>query len=280
MIKVGEYNELRVHKFAQFGLFLIDEEGQEILLPKKYIPDNWDEGDLVRVFVYRDSHGRLIATTLTPDVTLHKFAYLEVKQLTQHGAFLEWGLEKDLMVPFREQAQKMVLGKSYMVYLYLDHHTDRLVATSKVNRYFEKEEVRLNRHQKVDLLVWKRTDLGMKVIVNQKYQGLIFKNELFKPIQPGDKVKGYVKEVREHGKIDIMLELPGAKAIEPNAAKLLEVLKENRGFLDLTDKSDPEEIKTRMGMSKKAFKKAVGSLYKQKVIRIEDSGLFPDCKIR
>lgn len=276
MIRVGEYNTLRVVKHTAHGLFLIDEadESEEILLPKNFAPEQIDDGDYIKVFIYRDSLNRITATTQTPFFILNEFAYLEVKQLTQVGAFLEWGLEKDLMVPFREQGMRMELGEFYMVYLYLDEYTDRLVATSKINRYFEKEQVEVEVGEKVDLLIWKRTDLGVKVIVNQRYQGLIFHNELFQDIEPGDQMQGYVKTIREHGKLDISLEPLGHLSIEPNAAKVLERIKDGNGFLDLNDKSDPEEIKRRMGMSKKAFKKAVGTLYRKKLIRIESSGLF------
>ena len=274
MIEVGKYNALQVARLTAVGAFLTNEEGEEVLLPKKFVPSTLEEGEEMNLFVYRDSHGRLTATTLAPSATVNQFAWMQVKQVTRVGAFLDWDLEKDLLVPFREQAMPMELDKWYMVYVYLDKETDRMVATSKLNKIFEKDLSGLEPGMKVDLLVWKRTDLGVKVIVNQKYQGLIFRNELFRKIAPGEELKGYIKELREEGKIDILLDRPGHLSIEPQAQKVLNILQQNKGFLDLNDKSHPDHIRERLGMSKKAFKRAVGTLYKKKLIRIEDTGIF------
>ena len=274
MIEVGKFNVLTVARLTAVGAFLTDGAGAEVLLPKKFVPSSFEEGEEMNLFVYRDSHGRLTATTLTPSATVNQFAWMEVKQVTRVGAFLDWDLEKDLLVPFREQVQPMELGKWYMVHVFLDEQTDRVVATTKLNRFFEKNLSDLEPGMEVDLLIWKRTDLGIKVIVNQKYQGLIFRNELFRQINPGEQVKGYIKHLRDQGKIDILLDRPGHLSIEPQAQKLLQIIQENKGFIDLNDKSHPDDIRERLGMSKKAFKRAVGTLYRQKLIRIEATGIF------
>ena len=246
-----------------------------MLLPNKYIPQDVKEGDEIEVFVYKDSEDRPVATTLTPKIQRHDFAFLEVKDVNNYGAFLDWGLEKDLMVPFFEQAVKMEAGKSYVVYLFLDQETDRLVATSKVEDFLEDEDIELEEGQEVDLLVYKKTDLGYKVIINNLFEGLIYHNEIFQPVQIGDKLKGYIKTLREDKKIDVILQKTGYKnIIEPNSEKILEAIKKHDGFLPLNDKSSPDEIYKSLGMSKKVFKKAIGALYKQKVIIIEKDGIY------
>lgn len=273
MISIGKYNTLRIERFAPPGLYLEDEEGEEVLLPNRWITEDMKVDDELEVFIYKDSEDRIIATTEKPYILRDEFGYLEVKQVTPIGAFLGWGLDKDLLVPFKEQRAKMREGGRYLVYLYLDVETWRLSASAKIQKYLETEDIELEEGEEVDLLICERTDLGVKVIINNLYQGLLYGNELFKEVRMGDKTTGYVKTIREDGKIDVALEKQGYKSVEPNAQKILDILAQNEGYLGLHDKSDPEKIKYQLGMSKKLFKKAIGSLYKEKRIVIEEEGI-------
>lgn len=273
MLRLGEYNKLKVLRGTSVGFYLGDDEGNDVLLPHKYIPLESNVGDELEVFLYKDSEDRIIATTLKPAIQLHQFACLNVKDVTQIGAFLDWGLEKDLFVPFREQNQKLKAGDYTIVYLYLDEQTDRLVASCKVDKFFQKENIDLETGQEVDLLVMNKTDLGFNVVVNNTYRGLVYENEIFKMLAWGDETKGYVKLVREDGKIDISLKKLGYDAIEPAEQQILDQLKAAGGSLQLNDKSDPLDIQTQLQMSKKVFKKAIGGLYRQKLILIEDGGI-------
>jgi uncharacterized protein len=273
MLRLGEYNKLKVLRGTSVGFYLGDDEGNDVLLPHKYIPLESNVGDELEVFLYKDSEDRIIATTLKPAIQLHQFACLNVKDVTQVGAFLDWGLEKDLFVPFREQNQKLKAGDYTIVYLYLDEQTDRLVASCKVDKFFQKENIDLETGQEVDLLVMNKTDLGFNVVVNNTYRGLVYENEIFKMLAWGDETKGYVKLVREDGKIDISLKKLGYDAIEPAEQQILDQLKAAGGSLQLNDKSDPIDIQTQLQMSKKVFKKAIGGLYRQKLIVIEDGGI-------
>lgn len=274
MLDLGVKNTLRILRGTGVGMFLGDAEGNDVLLPKKYIPDDVIVGDDIEVFIYRDSEDRIIATTLEPKIQLNEFAYLQVKAVTQVGAFLDWGLEKDLFVPFREQNKKMEVDKWYAVYLYLDEDTDRLVASCKVNRFFEKENIDLAIGQEVDILVFEETDLGMNAVINNRYKGLIYENEIFQRIKIGTRTKAYVKNIRDDKRIDLSLQKQGYANVEPNAERILEKLKANNGFLDVTDKSDANYVMYQLEMSKKTFKKAVGALYRQRIIRIEDDGIY------
>jgi predicted RNA-binding protein (virulence factor B family) len=255
-------------------MYLRDEEDNEVLLPNKYVPEDMLIDDEIEVFVYNDSQDRPIATTRKPKLLLNDFGYLKVVEVNAVGAFLDWGLEKDLLVPFREQKMDMVVGRYYLVHLYLDEKTDRLVATAKVRKHFETENITVKEGEEVDLLICESTDLGVNVVINNLHKGLIFKNMIHKPIHPGQRMKGYIKTIRPDNKIDVMLEKEGYKnIIEPNAKKVLEEVQFNNGFLDLNDKSDPAEISMRLHMSKKTFKKAIGTLYKQRIITIEKDGI-------
>jgi predicted RNA-binding protein (virulence factor B family) len=273
MIEIGHYNELEVSRHSEPGVYLIDEEGNEILLPNKYVTDEMQTGSSLKVFVYKDSEDRPVATTERPYAIIDEFAFLYVKDVNQVGAFLDWGLEKDLFVPFREQAQKMVSGKSYVVYIYFDLKTERVVASGKLSQFTKNDFIELEAGQEVDLMICNKTDIGVNVIINNMYEGLIFQNEIFQNIQTGDRTRGYIKSVREDDKIDVSLEKIGYDSIEPNSKHLLNQLKFKDGFIPLNDKSDPELIKSTLEMSKKTFKKAVGTLYKQKLIRLEDDGI-------
>lgn len=274
MLDLGVKNTLRILRGTGVGMFLGDAEGNDVLLPKKYIPEDAIVGDNIEVFIYRDSEDRIIATTLEPKIQLNEFAYLQVKAVTQVGAFLDWGLEKDLFVPFREQNKKMEVDKWYVVYLYIDEDTDRLAASCKVNRFFEKENIDLTIGQEVDILVFEETDLGMNAIINNRYKGLIYENEIFQRIKVGTRTKAYVKNIRDDKRIDLSLQKQGYANVEPNAERILEKLKANNGFLDLTDKSDANYVMYQLEMSKKTFKKAAGALYRQRIIRIEEDGIY------
>jgi len=274
MIEIGKYNTLEVLRETSIGLYLGDEEGQDVLLPGLYVPENTAVGDKIEVFIYRDSEDRIIATTLTPKVTLHQFALLTARMVDGNGAFLEWGLNKDLLVPYSQQQQKMRPGHSYLVYMYLDELTQRLVASAKLMKFLDNTELSVSHGQEVDLLVWNATDLGVQVIINQKHIGLIYHNELFTALKAGDTLKGYIKKIREDNKIDVALQRPGYQKVEPNAEKILEELRAAGGFLPLTDKSAPEDIKRRLEMSKKTFKKALGALYKQRLVRLKRDGVY------
>ncbi len=273
MIAIGKFNTLRIERFAPPGLYLEDEEGTEVLLPNRWITEDMKIDDELEVFIYRDSEDRMIATTLRPHILRDEFGYLQVKQVNQVGAFLDWGLEKDLLVPFKEQRAKMREGGRYLVHLYLDVESWRLSASAKIQKYLETETIELEVGEEVEVLICERTDLGVKVIVNHLYQGLLYNSELFKEVRMGDKTIGYVKAIRDDGKIDVALEKQGYKSVEPNAQKILDLLTQNEGFLALHDKSDPEKVKYQLGMSKKLFKKAIGSLYKEKKIVIEEEGI-------
>ena len=274
MIEVGKYNKLIVLRQRLVGFYLGDESGEEVLLPNKYCPENLKPEDTIDVFVYRDSEDRKVATTLTPKILLHEFAILQVSAVSAVGAFLDWGLEKDLMVPFREQRQKMEEGRWYIVYLDLDQKTDRLYASNRIEKTLQNEEMSLSESEEVTLLVLQKTDLGYSAIINNKHKGLIFENEIFSDINVGDKLTGYVKKIREDNKIDLSLQPIGyISSNDANSELIFSKLEENNGFLPVNDKSSPEDIYSQLGISKKAFKKSIGSLYKQRKIEIQENGI-------
>src|SRR5690606_3912514 len=256
MIKVGQYNKIEILRETSVGLFLGSNDGENILLPNKYVPENFDIGDEIEVFCYLDHEERPVATTLKPYITLNHFSLLQVKEVNQIGAFLDWGLEKHLFVPFSEQARKMEAGKRYLVYMYLDEETDRLVGSSKTNRFIDNSELTVHETEEVNLIISRYTDLGVEVIINEKHKGLIYNNELFRKVRLGEKLKGYIKKIRPGNKLDISLQQSGYKNVEPSAEKILDVLRSENGFLKLNDKSSPDEITGLLQMSKKTFKKA------------------------
>jgi predicted RNA-binding protein (virulence factor B family) len=269
MIKLGEVNNLLVNRGSAMGFFLIDTSGEEVFLPFKYAPDNLQLKDVIDVFVYNDSEDKIIATTQTPKITINSFAALKVVDAASFGAFMDWGLDKDLLVPFKEQATKMYDHKSYVVYLFLDETSDRLVATTKLNRYLDNTDCDLKANQEVDLLVFEDFDLGYFAIINNKYKGLIYKNEIYSPIKVGDSLKGYVKQIKEGNLIDLSLQKIGFENIDINSQLILDYLKKHNGVIALHDNSDPDDIRKLLGMSKKTFKKAIGILYRQKLVKIE-----------
>jgi predicted RNA-binding protein (virulence factor B family) len=273
MIKIGEYNHLDIIRETPQGLYLADEEGNEILLPNKYIPEAFKIWETLEVFVYLDHEERPVATTLKPFIHLNEFAYLRCMVVNEIGAFMDWGLEKQLFVPFKEQARPMKEGNWYIVYMYMDEQTNRLVGSSKTRKHLSNENVSVNQYDKVDILVTHLTEKGANVIINQKHEGLIYIENIFEDIRTGDKMEAYIKKVRDDGKIDVVIQPEGYKSVEPNAEFIYEELKAAGGFLPLHDKSTPEDIKNQLGLSKKLFKKAIGALYRDKMIAIKDDGI-------
>lgn len=273
MINIGKYNTLKIVRETQVGLYLSDGE-TDILLPNKYIPREYEIGEELIVFVYLDHEERPVATTLEPYIYLDEFALLRVNYVNKFGAFLNWGLEKDLFVPYREQARPMEVGKRYLVFMYLDHETNRLAASSKLNQFLSNDELTVEEGEEVDLIVSHITDMGINVIINEKHKGLMYKNEVYEDLRTGDRIKGYIKAIRPDNKIDVSLQKNGFERIEPNAEKILDEMRANRGFLRLNDNSHPEDIRTVLKMSKKTFKKAIGTLYKQKLIEIKEDGIY------
>ncbi len=273
---VGKKINLEVLRNTEIGLFL-DTENKEhdgILLPKRYVPKGVDVGDFIDVFIYRDSEDRIIATRLEPYIHIGEFAYLNVNKVESYGAFLDWGLPKDLFVPVSQQRSLMVNDGYYLVYAYIDEQTDRIAATAKVHRHLQNEAESLEVGEEVDLLICDETDLGVRVIVNNKFWGLLFHNEIFQNLSEGQKTKGYVKSIRESDqKIDITLKKEGMEEVKDARSQIIEALHDAGGFLPLHDKSAPEAIYEELEMSKKVFKKAIGNLYKDKMIAIKKDGI-------
>ena len=272
MVEIGKYNELEVLKKVDFGIYL--QAGElEILMPLKYVPEGTEPGDIIKCFIYRDSEDRLIATTLTPFAIVDEYAYLQVKDVNSLGAFLDWGLEKDLLVPFREQLQTMEVGRKYIVRVFLDETSQRIAASAKINKFIQKKDIYLEENDKVDLLISGVTDMGFNAIINNRYMGLLYNNEVFENLRTGDRTKGYVKKIREDYKIDVSLQKSGYEHVSDVKTDVLNVLSQNDGFLELGDKSSPEEIYRKLKMSKKAYKKVIGSLFKERLIEITDKGI-------
>ena len=274
MIHIGEYNTLTILRDTEPGLFLGDNEENEVLLPNRYVPASFEVGDSLEVFVYLDNEERLVAVTDKPYIKRGDFALLRCNAVTKMGAFLDGGMVKELFCPFKEQAFKMKKGGWYLVYCYLDEKSERLVASSKTNRFLDNKELTVEQFEEVDLIVSHPSEIGMNVIVNKKHLGLIYNDNIFQDISVGDRLKGVVKKIRPGNKLDIALGQVGYRNIEPNAELIMKELEDNSGYLNLSDKSDPEDIKRVLQMSKKSFKKAIGSLYKQKLIRIEPDGIY------
>lgn len=272
-IKLGRYNLLEVVKEVDFGVYLDGDEDGEILLPSRYVPDGCKPGDVLNVFIYLDMDERLVATTLQPYVQVGEFACLKVAWVNEFGAFMDWGLMKDLFVPFREQKMKMVKDRYYIVYVYLDDESYRIAASAKVEHFLSREKPEYQAKEEVDALIWMRTDLGFKVIVDNQFSGMLYHNEIFRPLQPGEHVRAFVKQVREDGKIDLELQKGGAQKVDDFATVLLDYIREQGGHTELNDKSDAETIYDTFGVSKKTFKKAVGELYKKRLIVLEEGGI-------
>ena len=273
-MKIGQFNTLTIDRDTQVGLFLTNGK-EDVLLPNKYVPKVFEIGEEMTVFVYLDHEERPVATTLVPYIFLNEFALLRVNYINQIGAFMDWGMEKDILVPFKEQARPMEKGKRYLVYLYMDEKTNRLVASSKTNQFLDNENITVEKGEEVDLIISHITEIGINVIINQKHKGLVYKDEVYDDaIRTGDRMKGYIKLVRPDGKIDVSLHKQGFENIEPNSEIIMNELRASRGFLRLNDNSNPEDIKTVLKMSKKTFKKAIGLLYKEKLIEIKEDGIY------
>lgn len=269
MFRIGQHNNLRIAKFVDFGLYLDDGEGGEILLPKRYMPKNVDVDDYIDVFIYVDSDDTLIATTLTPLACVGEASYLKVAEVNKVGAFLDWGLPKDVLVPYSEQHREMQVGRSYIVYLYLDKYADRIVATSKINKFIEDEATCYQADQEVDLMIAGKTDLGYKAIINNEHFGMIFNNDVFQSLKFGQKLKGYIKNIRDDNKIDLTLKLINKEARDSLSQQILDHLEKNNGKSTLTDKSNPDAIYRQYSVSKSNYKKALGGLYKKRLISID-----------
>lgn len=273
MFQLGEINELEIIRITDHGWFLEDEEQNEVLLPNKFCTEQMAAGQMIKVFLFKDSEDRITATTQTSLIALNEFACLKVKDVNKFGAFMEWGLDKDLMVPFSEQHSKMNVDEKHVVRLVHDEKTDRLFASARINRYLEFDHLTVKPNEEVEILVTEETDIGFKAIIEDAHLGLIYKTDVFQPLEKGDRLKAWIKLVREDGKIDLSLQKFGYGNVEPSSIKILEELKKNNGFLPLHDKSNPQEIVQLLQMSKKTFKKSIGSLYKEKLISLEKNGI-------
>ncbi|WP_289659879.1 CvfB family protein [Flavobacterium panacagri] len=280
MLEIGKYNTLTILRDTKVGLFLGDPENDpegvhDVLLPNKYVPKEFEIGEELIVFVYLDHEQRPVATTLVPYILLNEFALLRVNYINNVGAFMDWGMEKDILVPFKEQARPMEKGKRYLVYLYMDKQTNRLVASSKTNQFLSNDDLTVEKGEEVDLIVSHITDMGINVIINERHKGLLYKDEVYDDsIRTGQRLRGYIKNIRPDNKIDVALQAQGFESVEPNAEKILSELRASRGFLRLNDNSHPEDIKTVLKMSKKSFKKAIGTLYKERLIEIKEDGIY------
>jgi predicted RNA-binding protein (virulence factor B family) len=272
MIKVGEYNTLRVLREVDFGVYLDD--GQDgILLPKRFVPQGTKVGDELNVFLYHDSEGRIIATTQQPFGIVGDIVKLKAVSVTNQGAFLEWGLMKDIFVPKSKQQSGMREGADYLVKIYIDEQTGRVAATEKIEPFLSNDSLTVKEMDVVDLTVYRRTDIGYVVIINNLHTGVLHFNEIYQEIETGKKFKGFIKKIRPDNKIDVVVGKPGYNRVEDEAQKIMRLLNENNGYLPYHDKSDPDEIYSFFGMSKKAFKMTTGSLYKQRKIIFTKTGI-------
>lgn len=272
MQTLGRWNQLTVSKQVDFGYYLTSGEFGDILLPNKHAPDALSAGEQINVFVYLDSQDRPIATTQKPKIEVGHFAFLKVVDRSHVGAFLDWGLDKDLLVPFSEQHKRFEVGRSYLVHLYQNAKDGRLVASSKIDRFIDEDApCTLKKNEKVDLIIANTTELGFKAIVNHQHWGVLYQNEVFEHLRFGQRKTGFIKKVREDGKIDLTLH--HREKNDRNLDIVLKHLEKGNGFLPLHDKSNPEHIKATLGMSKAAFKKAIGQLYKQRKVDLEDQGI-------
>ena len=272
-IQLGAFNRLTIVKEVDFGLYLDGGDEGEILLPRRYVPATYKIGDEIDVFLYLDQDERLVATTEQPLAQVGDFAYLECSWVNEYGAFLNWGLMKDLFCPFREQKKRMEIGSSYIVYVTIDEESYRMMASAKVERYLSKDKPPYKAGDEVQILVWQKTDLGFKAIIDNAYAGLIYRDQIFKYVHTGDRMKAYVANVRPDGKIDLTLQHTGRQQTLDFSETLLTYLHEHGGTCDLGDKSDAEEIKARFEVSKKVYKKAIGDLYRRHLITISDGGI-------
>ncbi len=272
-VQLGKYNQLEVVKAVDFGIYLDGGDDGEILLPARYVPAGCKPGDMLDVFIYLDNKERLVATTLAPYVQVGGFACLKVAWTNEFGAFLDWGLMKDLFVPFREQKMKMQKGGSYVVHVHIDKDSNRIMASAKVERFLSKEMPDYRPGEKVEILVWKKTDLGFKAIIENRFVGMIYANEIFQIVNIGDRLEAYVKQVRPDGKIDLKLQWGGTREVDDFSDILLEYIRSHNGYTGFNDKSPAGRIYETFGVSKKTFKKTVGNLYKRHLVVLEENGI-------
>ena len=271
-MKIGEYNELRINRTVDFGAYLIDDDTHEVLLPKRYLTPEMKVGDTIRVFVYNDSENRPVATTEQPYAVVGDFALMRVKAVNKVGAFLDWGLvAKDLLVPFSEQRVDMKVGRSYIVRVYLDEASHRIVASAKLAKFLNQTDPDYYHREKVEVLVTQRSDLGYRVIVDNAHWGQIYQNEIYQDVNVGDRLTAFVKQVRPDGKVDVTLAKIEKMRVDDIADRILDYLNSHNGEMTLTDKSDPDDINKAFSCSKKDFKKALGLLYKQQKIALGDT---------
>ena len=273
MIELGKYNNLTILRKVDFGVYLDADDLGEILLPGRYVPAGSETGDVIEVFIYRDSEDRLIATTERPFAQVGEIVRLEAVAVNRTGAFLDWGLPKDLLVPFSEQKTKMEKGKSYLVKIFVDKKTDRIVASAKIEKFLKQSSDELTEGEKVDLIIANRTNLGYNAVINNRSLGVLFNEEIFQPISEGQKLTGYIKKIREDKKIDLCLQKPGYRKVPDLADNIMEVIKSQGGQIAISDKTDPEIIYKLFGVSKKTYKKVIGLLYKKRIIEISESGI-------
>ena len=274
MIYLGQLNKLRILRASSVGLYLTDDEQNDVLLPNKFTTPEMQIGGEIEVFVYTDSEDRPVATTQQPLVMLNQFAALRVVDVAPFGAFLDWGLDKDLLVPAKQQIVPMHVGETHVVYLYLDEETDRLAATSKLNRFFVNEHMDLKVGEEVDILIFEDHFLGYFAVINDAYKGLIYKDEVFRDLEVGEKMKAWVKKIKPTKEIDLSIQKIGFSRLEDLKDILYDYLKAHNGFIALTDDSTPDEIADALQISKKAFKKSLGMLYKKRLVRIEKDGVY------
>lgn len=274
MIQIGKTNTLTILRETAVGLHLGDEDKNEVLLPNSYIKSSYKVKDEIEVFIYKDSEDRLIATPQIPYAEIYSFAFLRVTSITEVGAFLDWGLEKDLFLPYREQKNDMQEGESYVVYIYLDEETDRIIASAKVANFISNEHLQVEVGDEVDLIVFEESPLGFSCIIDRMHRGLMYRNDIYKDIQIGDELKGYIKNIRQDNLIDLSLQKSGFQNVLSSTDIILEYLDHNNGYLNLTDKSTPEEIAKQFAMSKATFKKSIGVLYRHRKVLIKDDGVY------
>lgn len=275
MIELGKYNVLKVLKKVDFGIYMDGGEGVEILMPTRYVPQECEIGQEIRCFVYRDSEERLLATTERPYAIVGEFASLRITSVSRVGAFADWGVSKELLIPHCEQKSEMIAGRRYIIYIYVDHVTGRIVGSERIGKFLDNVPPVYEKNQAVDVLIVQATALGYKAIIENRHSGLIYSNEIFRPVHVGERMRAYIKGVREDDKIDLSLQPIGYRNVVGSLeSSILNALRLNNGFLALSDKSDPEAIAGLLQCSKKNFKKAAGALYREGLIRIADEGLY------
>lgn len=270
----GTFTTAAVQLKQPNGYLLKFESGETIFMPFDEATRELTPGEEISFYIFQDSEGRDTATMYTPTIELNQIELLEVKAVTDHGAFMDWGISKDLFIPFSEQSNRMMEGRKNLVYMYIDRKSGRLTGTTKIERYLTTSPLTVKEKEEVNLIIWNKSDLGRNVIINQQHEGLIYEDDIFQNLRYGEKRKGYIKQIRADNKIDVTLRPFGYQKVEPNADHIYELLQKSDGYLNLHDKSDPNEIRARLEMSKKTFKKAIGKLYKNEMIRIEDDGIY------